>query len=202
VTRAHAPDQAILEFVAPLQVGEPRPLTAKTGGFSSPLGCANEINVLEETAGSRTGHLQLFSNPRASKIQLPGALLDRENLTCRIAPARAELAQQKVVARGLSLTPMAARAWATTARPPWSTASASRTTCNLGILGASVMGTSGAHNPTLTTEALVWPAGMGNLLFWFHPLSFEGGTARGVSLCVRPALMSRNAVGRKGAPGP
>jgi gluconate 2-dehydrogenase alpha chain len=27
---------------------------------------------------------------------------------------------------------------------------------NLGILGASVMGTSGAHNPTLTAQALGW----------------------------------------------
>ena len=27
---------------------------------------------------------------------------------------------------------------------------------NLGILGASVMGTSGAHNPTLTAQALSW----------------------------------------------
>ncbi len=27
---------------------------------------------------------------------------------------------------------------------------------NLGILGASVMGTSGAHNPTLTAQALAW----------------------------------------------
>ena len=27
---------------------------------------------------------------------------------------------------------------------------------NLGILGASVMGTSGAHNPTLTAHALAW----------------------------------------------
>ena len=27
---------------------------------------------------------------------------------------------------------------------------------NLGMLGASVMGTSGAHNPTLTAQALAW----------------------------------------------
>jgi choline dehydrogenase-like flavoprotein len=27
---------------------------------------------------------------------------------------------------------------------------------NLGVLGASVMGTSGAHNPTLTAQALTW----------------------------------------------
>ena len=27
---------------------------------------------------------------------------------------------------------------------------------NLGILGASVMGPSGAHNPTLTAQALAW----------------------------------------------
>jgi choline dehydrogenase-like flavoprotein len=27
---------------------------------------------------------------------------------------------------------------------------------NLGVLGASVMGTSGAHNPTLTVPALAW----------------------------------------------
>ena len=27
---------------------------------------------------------------------------------------------------------------------------------NLGIVGASVMGTSGAHNPTLTAQALAW----------------------------------------------
>jgi gluconate 2-dehydrogenase alpha chain len=27
---------------------------------------------------------------------------------------------------------------------------------NLGILGGSVMGTSGAHNPTLTIQALAW----------------------------------------------
>jgi choline dehydrogenase-like flavoprotein len=27
---------------------------------------------------------------------------------------------------------------------------------NLGILGASVMGTSGARNPTLTVQALAW----------------------------------------------
>ena len=27
---------------------------------------------------------------------------------------------------------------------------------NLGVLGASVMGTSGAHNPTLTAQALAW----------------------------------------------
>ena len=27
---------------------------------------------------------------------------------------------------------------------------------NLGVLGASVMGTSGAHNPTLTVQALAW----------------------------------------------
>jgi choline dehydrogenase-like flavoprotein len=27
---------------------------------------------------------------------------------------------------------------------------------NLGILGASVMGTSGAHNPTLAAQALAW----------------------------------------------
>jgi choline dehydrogenase-like flavoprotein len=26
----------------------------------------------------------------------------------------------------------------------------------LGVLGASVMGTSGAHNPTLTAQALAW----------------------------------------------
>ena len=29
-------------------------------------------------------------------------------------------------------------------------------TPNLGVLGASVMGTSGAHNPTLTAQALAW----------------------------------------------
>ena len=29
---------------------------------------------------------------------------------------------------------------------------------NLGILGASTMGTSGAHNPTLTVQALAWRA--------------------------------------------
>jgi len=27
---------------------------------------------------------------------------------------------------------------------------------NLGVLGASTMGTSGAHNPTLTAQALAW----------------------------------------------
>jgi gluconate 2-dehydrogenase alpha chain len=27
---------------------------------------------------------------------------------------------------------------------------------NLGVLGASAMGTSGAHNPTLTAQALAW----------------------------------------------
>ena len=27
---------------------------------------------------------------------------------------------------------------------------------NLGVVGASVMGTSGAHNPTLTAQALAW----------------------------------------------
>jgi choline dehydrogenase-like flavoprotein len=27
---------------------------------------------------------------------------------------------------------------------------------NLGVIGASVMGTSGAHNPTLTAQALAW----------------------------------------------
>jgi len=27
---------------------------------------------------------------------------------------------------------------------------------NLGVLGASIMGTSGAHNPTLTVQALAW----------------------------------------------
>ena len=27
---------------------------------------------------------------------------------------------------------------------------------NLGVLGASVMGTSGARNPTLTVQALAW----------------------------------------------
>ena len=27
---------------------------------------------------------------------------------------------------------------------------------NLGVLGGSVMGTSGAHNPTLTAQALAW----------------------------------------------
>jgi choline dehydrogenase-like flavoprotein len=27
---------------------------------------------------------------------------------------------------------------------------------NLGIVGASVMGTSGSHNPTLTAQALAW----------------------------------------------
>jgi len=27
---------------------------------------------------------------------------------------------------------------------------------NLGLLGASTMGTSGAHNPTLTAQALAW----------------------------------------------
>ena len=32
----------------------------------------------------------------------------------------------------------------------------SHETPNLGILGASVMGTSGAHNPTLTAQALAW----------------------------------------------
>jgi gluconate 2-dehydrogenase alpha chain len=32
----------------------------------------------------------------------------------------------------------------------------SHETPNLGILGASVMGTSGAHNPTLTSQALAW----------------------------------------------
>ena len=30
---------------------------------------------------------------------------------------------------------------------------------NLGIVGASVMGTSGAHNPTLTAQALAWRTG-------------------------------------------
>ena len=30
---------------------------------------------------------------------------------------------------------------------------------NLGILGASVMGTSGARNPTLTAQALAWRTG-------------------------------------------
>ena len=32
----------------------------------------------------------------------------------------------------------------------------SHETPNLGVLGASVMGTSGAHNPTLTVQALAW----------------------------------------------
>ena len=30
---------------------------------------------------------------------------------------------------------------------------------NLGVLGASVMGTSGARNPTLTAQALAWRTG-------------------------------------------
>jgi gluconate 2-dehydrogenase alpha chain len=32
----------------------------------------------------------------------------------------------------------------------------SHETPNLGVLGASVMGTSGARNPTLTAQALAW----------------------------------------------
>jgi hypothetical protein len=53
---------------------------------------------------------------------------------------------------------------------------------NLGILGASVMGTSGAHYPTLTTEALRGPQRWTTFSL-VSPLSFEGGTSRGVSAC-------------------
>ncbi len=54
-------------------------------------------------------------------------------------------------------TPMAARAWAnnpeTNVVNRWGF---SHEAPNLGILGASVMGTSGARNPTLTAQALAW----------------------------------------------
>ena len=54
-------------------------------------------------------------------------------------------------------TPTAARAWATTPRRTSSTDGASRTRRRTSaMLGASVMGTSGARNPTLTAQALAW----------------------------------------------
>ena len=54
-------------------------------------------------------------------------------------------------------TPTAARGWATTPRRTSSNRwGFSHEAPNLGILGASVMGTSGARNPTLTAQALAW----------------------------------------------
>ena len=54
-------------------------------------------------------------------------------------------------------TRTAARAWATTPRRTWSNRwGFSHEAPNLGVLGASVMGTSGASNPTLTAQALAW----------------------------------------------
>jgi choline dehydrogenase-like flavoprotein len=35
----------------------------------------------------------------------------------------------------------------------------SHETPNLGVLGSCTMGTSGAHNPTLTAQALAWRSG-------------------------------------------
>ncbi len=58
---------------------------------------------------------------------------------------------------GRRRTRTAARAWATTPKRTSSIGGASRTRSpNLGVLGASVMGTSGSHNPTLTVQALAW----------------------------------------------
>jgi len=54
-------------------------------------------------------------------------------------------------------TPMAAPAWATIGETNVvDRFGFSHEVPNLGILGASVMGTSGAHNPTLTAQALAW----------------------------------------------
>ena len=54
-------------------------------------------------------------------------------------------------------TPMAAPAWATGAETNVvDRFGFSHEVPNLGIVGASVMGTSGAHNPTLTAQALAW----------------------------------------------
>jgi hypothetical protein len=97
---------------------------------------------------------------------------------------------------------MAARAWATT----FETNVVDRfgfahEVPNLGILGASVKGTSGAHDPTLTTEPLLARTyGKPSLLVFTHcPLK---AVRRANLPVVRPALKSTNAVGRKGAPGP
>ena len=54
-------------------------------------------------------------------------------------------------------TRTAARGWATIPRPTSSIEwGFSHEVPNLGVLGASVMGTSGARNPTLTVQALAW----------------------------------------------
>ena len=75
--------------------------------------------------------------------------------TARPAPSTSSAARS---ARWASTrTPTAARAWATTPRPTSSNRwGFSHEVPNLGVLGASVMGTSGAHNPTLTVQALAW----------------------------------------------
>ena len=79
-----------------------------------------------------------------------GAVVPRRRRDCRAAqPARARW--------GLPRTPTAARGWATTRRPTWSNRwGFSHEVPNLGVLGGSVMGTSGARNPTLTLQALAW----------------------------------------------
>ena len=41
-------------------------------------------------------------------------------------------------------------------RMSWTAVGFSHEAGNLGVLGASVMGTSGARNPTLTVQALAW----------------------------------------------
>ena len=50
----------------------------------------------------------------------------------------------------------AARAWATIPTNVVDRWGFSHEVPNLGILGSSVLGTSGAHNPTLTGQALAW----------------------------------------------
>ena len=53
--------------------------------------------------------------------------------------------------------PMVAPAWVTIVKPmSWIVGSFCHEVPNLGILGGSVMGTSGARNPTLTAQALAW----------------------------------------------
>ena len=68
-----------------------------------------------------------------------------------------EIQRGPIGVMGVTRTPTAARAWATTLKRTSSNRwGFSHEVPNLGILGASVMGTSGARNPTLTAQALAW----------------------------------------------
>ena len=139
--------------------GERRPLAR----LVPPEDDAAVRGQLPRPRSGREGSARLPGHPHHRGVQGQRAQDRRRSCRTRWSSGTGRRARSRFSARRSAArwaprpTPTAARAWATTPRRTSSIAGASRTRSpNLGVLGASVMGTSGARNPTLTAQALAW----------------------------------------------